>query len=877
MVKYRIDMSELLPWHHMPAQDVLLALGSSGQGLQASAAAQRLLEFGPNQVSVARPVSVPSLVFRQVKSPLMLVLVLALLLSVGLGKLADAVLTFGVIALNTLMGFIQEYQADRALHALKTYLPVQALVRRSGQVVTVLAQDIVPGDILLLSAGNKITADARLLSASNFSSNEAALTGESSEVNKSATPNPLDVQVAERASMLFAGSSVVSGRAEAVVVATSQQTEFGKITAMLATTPNPITPLQQQLKRLSVWLVGVMLSASAFVFILGAVRGIAFTEMLSISAALAVAAVPEGLLVGVTVILTVGMRRMLKRRALVHSLLAAETLGSVNILCVDKTGTLTTGEMSVAELRVGTALVDGARLHNKNRDLLFDLLVLNSAQVEVRLGAQSKVLGSATDTSLRRYLDTFESDLVKTPYQILEEIPFSAAQQCSAKLVRVNGSKRALVLGAPEVVLSRCDLDDHNLRAYHALVTDMTKRGLRVLLLAEKTLLTPGVFELNKLTDLKPLGMVGLRDPLRPLARETIAQATLAGIRTVMLTGDHPMTASAIAGELGLPTQPHNVMRGDELDKLTDQDLLERLRGVSVFARVLPEQKLRLVRLFQSLGYAVAMTGDGVNDAPALRAAEIGVAVGSGTEVAKDTADMVILDNDVSSLVEAIREGRIIFDNLRKLVAYLLTFSLSEIVLIAGILVLGLPVPFAALHILWINLITDGLPSVALAFEPGESGLMHQAPRRSNEPIITPGMRRLMMFTGTIAVMGLLLLYLPVYNAGYSLEVIRAGLFLALGLDSLLAIYPLRTLRQPFWQVRPFRNPYLSGAVGLGLGLLILPLATPVLQEIFSFGNLSLLDVIVITSIALVKILLIELGKIWFLADTRRYETVLVS
>ncbi len=868
-------MQELLPWHHMPSPDVLLALGSSKDGLKVDEARRRLNEHGRNQPKVEKPTSALSILVRQIGSPLMLVLMIALTLSLILGKVTDSLLTIVVIAVNVLMGFVQEYRADRALHALKTFLPSLANVRRDGKTLSLAAEDIVPGDILLLAAGAKITADARLLSVFDFATNESALTGESNEVAKLIEPVSSDASVADRLSMVFAGSTVVSGKAEAVVIGTGQQTEFGKVTAMVVGTANQPTPLQRELLRLSRSLVWVMLGASAFIFLLGAARGIEFVDMLSTSAALAVAAVPEGLLISVTVILSVGMRHMLKRRALVHRLVAAETLGSVNILCVDKTGTLTTGEMTVAELRAETLLVEADRSNDKTRALLRALYAVNAAQVDDGSG-QVVVTGSLTDTAIMRYLLEY-LDRLERQVEVIDELPFDSKKKYSAKLIRESGRERALVMGAPDVLLVKCDLDDQQQRAYRALLEDMTGRGLRVILLAEKIISGSGNFTLQTLGDLKPVGLVGLRDPLREHARETVDQATQAGVRVVMITGDHPVTAAAIARELGLPTQPENIVLGSELEAMKEQQFLDRLRRVSVFARVLPEHKLRIVKSLQTLGYSVAMTGDGVNDAPALRAADIGVAVGSGTEVAKETSDMVILDNDVSSIVAAIREGRIIFDNIRKVVAYLLTFSLSEVALIAGILALGLPVPFAPLHILWINLVTDGLPSVALAFEPGERDIMKEAPRSRHEQIVTDGMRRLMIFTGGIAVLGLLLLYVPLHQAGYSLEFLRSILFLALGLDSLLAIYPLRTLRRPFWKLPPFKNPQLLLAVALGLVLLAAPLVMPQLQELFGFVSLRPLDIGIVAGITLAKIILIELGKAWFLFDVRKPKQVLVS
>lgn len=859
----------------MPAQDVLLALESSQTGLGTEEAKRRLKESGYNRLHKEKPTSVLKIFLRQLESPLMLILVIAVTLSLVLGKYADSILTLGVIAINVLMGFIQEYRADRALRALKTFLPTTAMVRRNGKVLSIDAEEIVKGDILLLEAGSKVTADGRLLKAFNLATSEAALTGESSEVEKSVQAVETDAVVADRASCVYAGTIVTAGRAEVVVTETGKTTEFGKVTDMVVAATDDRTPLQVELLRLSRALVGILLAAAIGVFLLGVFRGMSLVEMLSTSAALAVAAVPEGLIVSVTVILTVGMRRMLKRKALVHRLVAAETLGGVSILCVDKTGTVTTGEMTVTEFRVGTVLTDSDRPSEAAKSLLADFFVVNSARVEERKGEAPLVTGSLTETAVMRYL-LARKDKFSREMQVMNEIPFDSERKFSAKLVRSAGRERAVVMGAPDVLLGLADLNDQELRSYHAALENMTARGLRVLLLAEKPL-NQAEFTVEHLTDLKPLGLLGLSDPLRPEAQTALKQAAEAGVHVIMITGDHPRTAEAIARELGLVIGPENIVIGSDLAKMSDEELSSRVKQVNVFARIQPEQKLRIVKSLQTLGFSVAMTGDGVNDAPALRAADIGVAVGSGTAVAKEAADMVILDNNIGSIVAAIREGRIIFDNIRKVLMYLLTFSLSEVVLIMVILILGYPVPFAPLHFLWINLVTDGLPSVALAFEPGEAGIMSEPPRRRNEPIVTGGMRRLMFFVGLVAVGGLLALYAGLYVSDYAMESLRAMLFLALGLDSLLAIFPLRSLRQPLWKLSAFKNPQLLVAVASGLALLLLPYFIPPLAEIFGFGTLLPFEVGLVVAICLVKVLLIEVGKSWFLRDVRKPRLALLS
>lgn len=866
-------MPELLPWHHLPPSDIFLAYQTTANGLPAEGIEQRLQTYGANKFSRERPTSAFKILWRQVSSPLMVVLTLAVGLSLGLGHVIDSLLTFLVMLINILMGFIQEYKADRSLLALRHYLPALALVRRSGKIMRVSVEDIVPGDIMLLSTGDKVTADARVFVTHSLATDEAALTGESQEVNKTVAPVAADAGVAERTSMVFAGTVVVAGKGEAVVVATGRQTEFGKITQLVIAPVPETTPLQDELLRLARSLVGIMLAAAIGVFVLGAIRGISVVEMLSTSAALAVAAVPEGLLIGVTMILTVGMSRMLKRQALVQRLLAAETLGSVEILCVDKTGTLTTGRMTVTEVRSGTDLVFAEHAQPATQQFLRDVFMVTSAHLELSAHGVSRINGSPTETGILEFLMEHHIHLSDIQATVLQDLPFDSAQKFSAKLIREHDQNRSLVLGAPDVLLARCAMDSVTRQDYQATLDDMIARGLRVVLLAGKTVITD-TLDTAALTDLVPIGLLGLRDPLRPNAAQTIRDAQAAGMRVMMITGDHPGTAAAVATELGLVADAEHILSGQELAGLNAGALMERLRTVTICARVQPEQKLRIVTALQALGYAVAMTGDGVNDAPALRAADIGVAVGSGTEVAKDTADMVILDNNVKSIIAAVREGRIIFDNIRKLVAYLLTFSLSEVALIAGVLLLGMPVPFAPLHILWINLITDGFPSLALAFEKGEVAIMQEAPRRRHEPIIPQGLRKLMIFSGAVAVAGLLLLYVALYHFDYDLTMIRTMLWLLLGLDSLFAIYPLRSLRQPFWKLPARQNPVLLVALGVGIILLTMPIILPEARAVFGLAKPNLQELSLVVGMVAVKIFVIELGKAWFLFDVRKPRAV---
>jgi Ca2+-transporting ATPase len=860
----------------MPSQDVLLAFQTSLDGLGVGEEEARLAKYGPNQLRADKGTPLGKIFVRQVANPLVFVLGFAVILSMTLGRYTEGLLTLAVMLMNAMLGFIQEYRAEKSLQALKKFLPAEVTLRRAGRTVTVLAEQVVPGDILLLANGAQVPADARLLVAKGASTNEAALTGESAEVIKQIQPISADALLTERTNMIFAGSTVVSGRFEAVVVATGKATQFGQVSEMVANVPDTLTPLQEELARLARVLVWVMVAAAGAVFGVGLIRGLPFVDILSTSAALAVAAVPEGLLVSVTVILTVGMRRMLKRQALVRKLVAAETLGGVNVLCVDKTGTLTTGVMEVAELRYLRDLLALENLKPEGRKLLRDLRLAITARVEDSQVSEARIIGSVTEASLLRFLLKHQEAYSTVGCELVDELPFDSVNKYSASLIREAGAERLLVMGAPEKLVAWCDLTDREAQAYQATIEDMAKRGLRVLFLAGKPVAPNSHLAPESLRDLQPLGLIGLHDPLRPTVAQTLAQAVRAGVRVIMITGDHPVTASAIGTELGLSVSPDSLLLGSEIGALSETELLTRLRRVVICARILPEQKLQIVRGLQKLGATVAMTGDGVNDTPALRAADIGVAVGSGTEAAKESSDMVILDNDVRSIVAAIREGRIIFDNIRKVLTHLLTFSMSELGFIATVIVLGLPVPLWPLHILWINLVTDGLPSLALAFEPGEPRIMNEPPRARHTAILTVPMKQLMVFIGMLAVTSLLIIFIFFLNAGLPMATIRTLIFVSLGLDSLTAILPLRSLRRPFWRIKLFHNPELIGALVLGTCLLFLPILQPDLRKIFELSVLSGSEWGLIFVITLVKLGLIEAAKAWFLVDIRKENAGLI-
>jgi Ca2+-transporting ATPase len=843
-------MGELFVWHHMQAPEVLRALASRQTGLSAREASDARAKYGPNILGKEIQTKTLRLFFRQFSSPLLLVLFFAGVLSALLAHWADVGLIAAIIAFNVVLGFFQEYKAEKALQELRAMLPAVTRVRRDGKTLEVLSAEIVPGDICIFLSGDKITADGRIISASSFFTNEAALTGESAEVAKSAEGVAADLAIAERSSMVFAGTIATLGKAEVIITATGEHTAFGKIADMVSGTAEEETPLQKELRRFSKKLAVLMSGIALAVFLFGLAKGLPPVMMLAVAAALAVAAVPEGLLMSLTVILAVGMRRMLKRKALVRRMVAAETLGSVSVMCVDKTGTLTTGSMSVVEVQ-GVA---GDRDVQSVKEALAKL-VQDGARLSLTEKAVAAFLKGSLPADASGYLD---------------ELLFDSKRKYSAKLWQEGSEEVLYVWGAPEVLLTKSGATDVRMHACQKILDDMTSRGLRVLFIGMKRGTFGSSVSVEDVTDIEPLGFIGLEDPLRPHAAETVADALRAGVRTVMVTGDHPATAARIASLLGLRTDNRSVMTGTELAELTDEELQDRIEIVPVFARVLPEQKVRIVLALRANGHVVAMTGDGVNDAPALRAADIGVAMGNGTDVARETADMVILDNDVASIVAAIREGRVIFDNLRKVILFLLTFSLGEVAIISAAILLGFPLPFSPLHILWINLVTDGLPAMALAFEPEDSFLMREPPRSPSEMIVSPVLRRLMFVIGGITVLSLMVSQAVLFTLNVPLESARTFLFFSLGLDTLFALFVIRNLRESVFTMRHGRNPLLLLSFLLSLVLLVLPVFEPYLRSVFALAVPSVIELRALAILTIGKFLLFELAKVLVLGKKKK-------
>lgn len=853
-------------FHAMPAHDVLQLLGSKPEGLRSVSVEAQRKAFGRNALPKPPRERVLHIFTRQLYGPLMLVLGAAFFLSLMFGDYLDVVLIGAIMLLHAVLGFVQEYKADRALERLASYLPERAKVRRDGAVAIIAAADVVVGDILLLSAGDRVVADARVLRATELATLEAALTGESTPVEKSAEAVATDLAPSERASMLFAGTVVAGGTAEAVVTAVGISTEFGKIAALSQEVHEEDTPLERQMKTFSRNLVVVLLAACAVVFAFGVGKGYPVVDMLTLAVALAVAAVPEGLLVTLTVILSLGMQRMLSRQALVRRLVAAETLGGVTVICADKTGTMTLGVMEVSELATADGVV--APEHADAQHLLRALSLGIFAVVEGS-GAEAKVSGSPTESSILRFLLPLRSSLSTQEYHHIDDVPFTSSRKFSARRYAHGNEEYVSIVGAADVILAHADCTDAQRGMFVATIERMASRGLRVIMVAERRGSFARVLTQDIVADATVVGFVGLDDPLRPRVRETVQEAARAGIRTIMLTGDHPSTARSVARAIGLPAGDGAIMTGIELAHVPDTALQARVGEVSVFARIMPEDKLRIVRALQALGQTVAMTGDGVNDAPALRAADVGVAVGSGTDVAKESADIVLLNNDIATIVEAVREGRGLFDNIRKVVAYFLTSSFTEILVMLGAMVLNLPSPLLPLHILWINLLSDGLPSMALAAERPERDVMRLPPRPRFEGVVRRDMATVMGLASVLSGATLLFMAWLLHDAGASTALIRTFTFVCLGLTSTVVVFSMRSFRRTVFALSPWSNPWIVAAVMSSMAFLFVPFVIPGLAPLLGLAPLPMSAVPVLILLAFVQIAAVEAAKVLFISARR--------
>jgi Ca2+-transporting ATPase len=875
-------------WHNLDTDEVAARLvASTTSGLTSGEAARRLAQHGPNELETARAAGPWKLLLDQFKNVLIIILLVAVGLSIVLGHATEAIVIAAIVVLAAVLGFVQEYRAERAIEALGRLAAPTATVLRDGREADVPARELVPGDLLLLRAGDRASADGRLVEAVNLQVEESALTGESLPVEKHTEPIAGgDLPIGDRVNMVYAGTALTYGRGRALVVATGMDTEFGGIARMLETIERSKTPLQVSLDRVAMILARAALVVVLLVVSLGLLRGQPFLDMLLFGTALAVAVVPEALPAVITISLTLAAQRMVKRNALVRRLPAIETLGSVSVICTDKTGTLTKDEMTVRKILVAgqTFELSGAGYAPHGRVLRDGVPVDPSpALVEVLraavLASDAKLVRSREDGTWEVRGDPTEGALLVAAGKVglervdldaqfprLGEIPFTSESKRMTTVHATPDGSLAYTKGAPEVILAACTrrldgageapLDDDARDAVLGGGRQMASEALRVIAVARRSNATLA----NAERGLTFLGLVGMIDPPRPEARGAVETCIRAGIKPVMITGDHPLTAQAIARELGILTDGRAVT-GAELDAMDDAELDREIEAIQVYARVSPEHKLRVVDALQRRGHAVAMTGDGVNDAPALKKADIGVAMGvTGTDVAKEAAAMTLTDDNFASIVAAVEAGRGVFANIKKYLMYLLAANLGEIGLLLGASLLGKPLPLSAVQILYVNLATDGLPALALSVDPQERDLMRRPPRSRRTGIFTSPVVGLIGVGGAWSALVTLSLFSWALSAGRAVGEAMTITFATLVMIEFFKAYSFRSDRSSVLD-RPFANRWLNLAVLWELVLVILVVNVPLLRDAFGTHGLSLETWLIVAGTAFTIVPVLEVAK----------------
>lgn len=880
------------------AETVLRTLGVDSQfGLDEARVAALRDEHGLNQLAEAPPVPIWRKLLAQFKDLVIWILILAAIVSGALGEWVDTIAIVAIVLLNGVIGFFQEERAERALAALQKLSSPMARVLRAGAWSSIPAKDIVPGDILEVEAGDNIPADARLLQAFSLTIQEAALTGESVPVEKDADVTLSETAtLGDRRNMIYMGTVAASGKALAAVVSTGMHTELGHIAGMLHTHEAEPTPLQRRLAELGRILIVVCLVIVAAIFAMQVLRQGDWVEAFMLSVSLAVAAVPEGLPAVVTVALALGLQRMVKRNALVRKLPSVETLGSVTVICSDKTGTLTRNEMTVQELLIGSSLyrVSGTGYTPRGefrRDQEGDPVVVcdepdlglalsigawcNSARLVPRGDVDDgwQVIGDPTEGALIVVARKAGIDRSRGGKRVLYEIPFDSTRKAMSVAVQESHGTTLLVKGAPEVILGKSvseqydsatrTLSDARRAEILSVNAEMASRALRVLALAYRPD-PPDHHTEDPESNLVFAGLVGMIDPPREEARLAVQKCVKAGIRPVMITGDHPATALAVAQRLGMVGADDKSIAGHELEAMSDLELAEQVDRIPVYARASAEHKLRIIKAWKSRGQVVAMTGDGVNDAPAIKAADIGIAMGiTGTDVTKETSDMVLIDDNFASIVSAVEEGRGIFDNIQKVLQFLLSCNFGEILLMFIASLLGWPAPLLPIQLLWINLVTDGLPALALSLEPPEPGIMDREPRRPNESILSLRLGLAIFVQGTlVGTVGLLAFGLSYWSHPGDDERARAMTFCVLVYAELLRALAARSQSLTLIKLRPWTNPHLLLAIAVS-GMLQLGIAVfPFTQHVFDVLPHTTFEWAAIVVLALVPMTFIELGKL---------------
>lgn len=878
-------------WYKLPVKEIEKKLNTDiKNGLTDAKVVNRQKRYGKNIFQKTEKETLASRIIKQIKNPLVLILLVAGLGTLFLSEYVDTAVIFVAVFINVIIGVFQEKRASLSFEKLVECQEKYATVIRDKKKIVINAEELVVGDIIVIEAGMYIPADIRIFEYKNLTVDESALTGEWIGVVKDSNVIDKKTHITGQLNMLWMGTLVSSGTALGIVVETGNKTQIGVIAKNLVYTENTQTPLQKSIKKLASFLAKFTFISIVVILFLGILRGESISEMLLVGIALAVAVMPEGLPAAVTVVLAIGMESILKRGGLVKNLLAAETLGSTTIILTDKTGTLTMAEMRVASVVSYKSTTEEWKKEKKEifeiedeRDVLDMAILTSDAFVEGKDQALSEwiVRGRPVERAvvLAGLLSGKSQDSLLDIQPRIDFLPFESSRRFVASLNKTKklDTNRVYISGAPELLLERASfvysdkkkikITDEIRKKLELVQKKQSSEGMRVIGVSYKDV-EWNVFS-KKETDPDTIlentvfaGFIILHDPLRKEVKQSIETAKLAGARIIMLTGDNPITAAKIAQEAGIKRKESSVLIGKDIQDLNDEELFDAIKKTDVFARVLPEQKLRIVRLLKSKDYVVAMTGDGINDAPALRSADIGIALGSGTEVAKEASDVVLINNSFSVIVGAIEEGRRILDNLKKIVAYLLSTSFSEIFIVGGALVIGAPLPLLPVQILWTNILEEGFMNFAFAFEPKEEDVMRRDPQSSAmKNILTPNLKKLIIIISLITGVMLMSLYFFLLYLNIPIEKIRTYMFIALSIDSIFFALSIKNLHKPIWKIKIFSNMYLLISLSLSLFILVASLTVPMLQRLLSLTPPSLSEFGLILVLGIINLVIIEFTK----------------
>ena len=860
-------------WHSSSVEEVFKKLKINiNIGLSEEEAQKRFEKYGPNNLKEKKKESIFVKFIKQFNDFMIITLIIAAIISAVVSKLngeadyIDSIIIVAIVIFNAIMGLVQEQKAEKSLEALKKMSAPNAKVRRNGRVQEIDATLVVPGDIVILEAGNYVPADCRLINSYNLKIEESALTGETiPSLKDSSKILKENTAMGDLCNMVFATTIVVNGHGEAIVVETGMNTRVGKIAGMIIEDESPETPIQKKLAEVGKILAIACIIICVLIFVIGIFKKIPIIEMFMTSVGLAVAAIPEGLPAIVTIMLSIGVTKMAKKNSIIRKLPAVETLGSSSVICSDKTGTLTQNKMTVTEVRNCFG-----RANSSERKFILELGTMCTDTTEERINGKLGFVGEATEVAISNAAmeEGVSKSFLYDEMKRINDIPFDSKRKMMTTIHKYGNGYRIITKGAPDVLLKRCsncysggqivsifskkdDINEQN--------NQMAEKALRVIAVAYKDVeKLPEMQEMEK--DLIFCGLIGMIDPPREGVKEAVRTCRRAGIKTVMITGDHLQTAKAIAKELGILKRGDLAIDGETLERMSQHELEQNIMDYSVFARVSPEHKVRIVKAFQSTGAVVAMTGDGVNDAPALKNADIGIAMGKGgTDVAKNAADMILLDDNFVTIVEAVKQGRNIYDNIKKAIHFLISTNIGEIVTIFFGLVLGIKSPLLAIQLLWINLVTDSLPAIALGLEKEEENIMSRLPRNPKKNLFADGLWWKIIIEGAMLGMFTLLAF-SIGNRLYSVEVGRTMAFLTLGILELVHSFNIKS-EESIFKIGIFENKYLVGALVLGVILQVVVVVVSPLAQVFSLVPLTGIQWLYTVLIAIAPIPIVEIQK----------------